>query len=89
MVPTHEIFQKPLKVDIQWEERPTPENYRYWPGGEKLGKTMKVWKVQAKTFPEIDHVKWGQNSSRQAFITLQRPLRIAIHARQMIRRSAS
>lgn len=40
-----------------------------------------------KTFPEIEHVNWGRNSSHQAFITLQRPMRIAIHARQMIRRS--
>lgn len=54
MVPTHEIFQKPLKVNIRWEERPTPEDYRHWPGGEKLGKTMKVWKTQTKTFPETD-----------------------------------
>ncbi len=54
MVPTHEIFNKPLKVNFQWEERSTPENYRHWPGGDKLGKTIKVWKVQTKTFPEID-----------------------------------
>jgi hypothetical protein len=54
VVPTHEIFQKPFQVTFQWEERPTPENYRHWPGGEKLGKTMKVWKVQNRKFPEID-----------------------------------
>jgi hypothetical protein len=54
VVPTHEIFQKPLKVNFRWEERPTPENYRHWPGGEKLGKTIKVWKVQTKKFPAID-----------------------------------
>ena len=54
MVPTHEIFQKPIPVEIRWEERPTPENYRHWPGGDKLGKTMKVWKLQDKSFPEID-----------------------------------
>ncbi len=38
---------------------------------------------------EIDHVKWGKNSAHQALITLQRPVRIAIHARQMIRKSDS
>jgi hypothetical protein len=54
VVPTHEIFQKPLKVNIQWEEQPTPENYRHWPEGEKLGKTMKMWTVQTKKFSEID-----------------------------------
>lgn len=54
MAPTHEIFHKPLKVNLEWEEQPTPENYRHWPGGEKLGKTIKVWKVATKKFPEID-----------------------------------
>ncbi|HKS10897.1 MAG TPA: hypothetical protein VJS13_15210 [Pyrinomonadaceae bacterium] len=43
----------------------------------------------SKTFPEIDRVKWGKNSVHQAFITLQRPVRIAIHARQMIGKSTS
>ncbi len=42
--------------------------------------------ASAKTaLPELDGVKWGKNSAQQAFITLQRPVRIAIHARQMIR----
>jgi len=54
MVPTHEVFQKPFPVNIQLTEEPTPENYRHWPGGEQLGKTMKMWKVQTKSFPEID-----------------------------------
>jgi hypothetical protein len=36
-------------------------------------------------FPEFDKVKWGKNSAHQAFITLQRPVRIAIHAKQMIK----
>jgi hypothetical protein len=43
----------------------------------------------SKALPEIDHVKWGKNSAHQAFTTLQRPVRIAIHARQMIRKSDS
>jgi len=38
-------------------------------------------------FPEIDHVKWGKSAAHQAFITLQRPVRIAIHAKQMIKKS--
>ncbi|HEU4794943.1 MAG TPA: hypothetical protein VFT02_04885, partial [Pyrinomonadaceae bacterium] len=39
----------------------------------------------SKTFSEVDQVSWGKNSAHQAFITLQRPVRIAIHATQMIR----
>jgi hypothetical protein len=54
VVPTHEIFHKPNKVEISYEEMPTPDEYRHWPGGEALGKTMKVWRVQTKKFPEID-----------------------------------
>jgi hypothetical protein len=38
----------------------------------------------SKALPEIERVKWGKNSAHQAFITLQRPVRVAIHARQMI-----
>ena len=40
----------------------------------------------SKVFPEIDRVTWGKNSAHQAFITLQRPVRIAIHAKQMIKK---
>jgi hypothetical protein len=34
--------------------------------------------------PVINKVEWGKNAAHQAFITLQRPVRIAIHAREMI-----
>jgi hypothetical protein len=36
------------------------------------------------TLPIIDNVQWGRNAAHQAYITLQRPVRIAIHARDMI-----
>jgi hypothetical protein len=35
--------------------------------------------------PIIDKVEWGKKAAHQAFITLQRPVRIAIHAREMIK----
>jgi hypothetical protein len=54
VVPTHEIFQKPLKVDLKLEEISTPSNYRQWPGGDELGPRMKAWKVQNAKHPEID-----------------------------------
>jgi len=34
--------------------------------------------------PDIGKAKWGRSSAHQAYITLQRPVRIAIHAREMI-----
>ncbi len=54
MVPTHEIFQKPFAVNLEFEDEPTPADYRHWPGGDKLGEKIKVWRVQTKNFPEID-----------------------------------
>jgi len=35
---------------------------------------------------KIDNVRWGKNSAHQAYITLQRPVRIAIHARDIIKK---
>ncbi|MCU1265912.1 MAG: uncharacterized protein JWM21_2230 [Acidobacteria bacterium] len=39
-----------------------------------------------KVLPDIDKAKWGlsSNSAHHAYITLQRPVRIAIHAKQML-----
>ena len=53
-MPSHEVFQTPLKVNLQFEDHAVPANYRHYPGGDKLGQTIKVWKVQTKKFPEID-----------------------------------
>jgi hypothetical protein len=38
----------------------------------------------SRSMPDIDTAKWGKNSAHQAYITLQRPVRIAIHASEMI-----
>lgn len=38
----------------------------------------------AAALPEVDKAKWGRNAAHQAYITLQRPVRIAIHASEMI-----
>jgi hypothetical protein len=54
VVPTHEIFNKPFKVNFKLEDVPTPADYLNWPHGRELGKTMKMWQVQSKTFPQID-----------------------------------
>jgi hypothetical protein len=44
-----------------------------------------------KLFPnidkeKIDNAQWARNSAHQAYITMQRPVRIAIHARDIIRK---
>jgi hypothetical protein len=45
---------KSYDVVIQFDEMPVPDHYRRHVGGDKLGKTMRVWKVQTKKYPEID-----------------------------------
>jgi hypothetical protein len=35
--------------------------------------------------PEVDKAKWGKSAAHQAYITLQRPVRVAIHAKEMIK----
>lgn len=56
MVPSHAIFNTPLKVNLVFEDIPTPKDYLspIWAGEEPLGTTIKVWKVQTRKFPEID-----------------------------------
>jgi hypothetical protein len=54
VVPSHPIFHEPLKVDLKLEDRPTPDNYFQLAGDKKLDKTIKVWRVQTRKFPEID-----------------------------------
>lgn len=63
-------------------------SWRHFVKTEEELKTLSHVSID-KTLPEIDHVQWGKNSAHQAFITLQRPVRIAIHARQMIGKSTS
>jgi Disulphide bond corrector protein DsbC len=54
LVPSHDIFHTPLKVNPTFEDMPTPGNYFELAGDKKLDKTIKVWRVQTKKFPEID-----------------------------------
>jgi len=51
---SHDIFQTPFKINLQLEDRPVPTGYRHYPGGDELGSTIKVWKVQTRMFPVLD-----------------------------------
>jgi hypothetical protein len=42
----HEVYSKPFKVEPRFKSMKTPENYRKYPGGDKLPDKMKVWRVQ-------------------------------------------
>ncbi len=42
----HEVFQKPFKVEPEYEMRRTPESYRRYPNGVDLPDEMQVWAVE-------------------------------------------
>jgi hypothetical protein len=50
----HEVFRSPYPVELLIEDYPTPPRYRALTSGRPLGKSLKVWRVQTKDFPEID-----------------------------------
>jgi hypothetical protein len=65
LVPQHEIFQTPFKVDLQYDTVPTPEEYRN--RGLKPGDPLKVWHVQTKSFHTQDGVDAGVVSMGDGF----------------------
>jgi hypothetical protein len=65
VVPQHEIFQTPFKVDIQYDTVPTPDAYRS--RGLKPGDPLKVWHVQNKGFQDGDGIDAGLVSTGDGF----------------------
>ena len=60
----HEIFQGPALVTMTFELRKKPHDYFLSPDAKSLDETIEVWKVQEKTFPEVDP---GLVASRENF----------------------
>src|SRR5262249_18872945 len=75
-------FDKPLPVLDDWNKL----SWRHLVKNEDELKALSQASVKT-VLPEIGKAKWGRNSAHQAYITLQRPVRIAIHARDMIPQS--
>jgi hypothetical protein len=50
----HPLFHTPLEVKPEFEDIPTREGYPEISIDRSLGSTMKVWRAQAKDYPEID-----------------------------------
>jgi hypothetical protein len=65
VVPQHEIFQKPFKVDIQYDTVPTPKEYGN--RGLKPGDPLQVWHVQTKSFETDKEVDAGLVSMGDGF----------------------
>jgi hypothetical protein len=73
-------FKKPRPALTIWNDL----SWRHLAESESELKALSHASVTA-ALPEIGTVKWGKSSAHQAYITLQRPVRIAIHASEMIR----
>lgn len=72
-------FEKPLPPPATWNDL----NWRHLANTEEELKALSHASIKT-VLPAINNVAWGKNSAHQAYITLQRPVRIAIHAREMI-----
>lgn len=89
------IQQQPTEprfgLDVADFEKPQPPPLNTWDdlSWRHLANTEPELKAlthaSAKTtLPTLQGMTWGKNSANQSFITLQHPVRIAIHARKMI-----
>ena len=72
-------FKNPLPTLDSWNKL----SWRHFAGTPAELQALSHLPVN-KALPVIDNVTWGRNGAHQAYITLQRPVRIAIHARDMI-----
>jgi hypothetical protein len=73
-------FRKPLPPLTAWNDL----SWRHLAETEEKLKAL-AHASAAAALPEIGTVKWGRSAAHQAYITLQRPVRIAMHAREMIK----
>jgi hypothetical protein len=88
------IQQQPTEpsfgMDVADYDKPTPPlttwNNLSWQHMANTADELKALSHASiqKVLPDIDKAKWGRNSAHQAYITLQRPVRIAIHAKEML-----
>jgi hypothetical protein len=72
-------FDKPVPELETWNDL----NWRHLVKTEEELNALSHASIKT-VLPVIAKVEWGKNSAHQAYITLQRPVRIGIHARQMI-----
>ena len=73
-------FTKPLPPLSSWNEL----NWRHLAATEQQLEALSYASITAQ-LPEAPGASWGRSAAHQAYITLQRPVRIAIHASRMIK----
>ena len=67
VVSDHEIFQRPLSVDLKFDQTKTPEHYRQFFHGRELGDTMQTWRVQQSGYQQDESMPAGVVSSGWGF----------------------
>jgi hypothetical protein len=72
-------FDKPLPPLTTWNDL----SWRHMANTEEEFKALSHASIKT-VLPDINKAKWGRNSAHQAYITLQRPVRIAVHASETI-----
>src|SRR5215813_1361828 len=72
-------FTKPLPALTTWNNL----SWRHLAGTQDELNALTHASIKTQ-LGRIDPAEWGRNSAHQAFITLQRPVRIGIHAKEML-----
>lgn len=67
LVPNHSIFQGPFPVTLEYEPRPTPDNYRHFPDGVDLPPTLSVWNVDTADYTTDKSLQPGTVASGYGF----------------------
>ncbi|MFN8499164.1 MAG: hypothetical protein U0641_15045 [Anaerolineae bacterium] len=72
-------FSQPLPPLQTWDDL----SWRHLANTEAALEALSYASIKTP-LPDIDKAKWGRNGAHQAYITLQHPLRIAIHATELL-----
>ncbi|MFN8473510.1 MAG: hypothetical protein U0822_15070 [Anaerolineae bacterium] len=72
-------FSQPLPPLQTWDDL----SWRHLADTEEALKALSYASIKT-ALPDIAGAKWGRNGAHQAYITLQHPVRIAIHASEML-----
>lgn len=75
-------FKKPVPPLTSWNDL----SWRHLAGTEEALRAL-VHVRLTTSLPALPGATWGRNAAHQAHITLQRPVRIAIHAREMLEKT--
>jgi hypothetical protein len=67
LVPNHPIFRGPLPVDLRYEARPTPDNYKRYVSGAGLPDTLQVWQVDQADYTTDKSLQPGTVSNGYGF----------------------